>query len=64
MLRGIDISSHQGDIDLAPLAIDFVIIKATEGTGYVNPYCAPKVQQAKNLGLCWGFTTSRAHEER
>ena len=37
MLRGIDISSHQGDIDLSPLAIDFVIIKATEGTGYINP---------------------------
>lgn len=55
MLRGIDISSHQGDIDLSPLGIDFVIIKATEGTGYVNPYCDPKVQQAKNLGLCWGF---------
>lgn len=55
MLKGIDISSHQGDIDLAPLPIDFVIIKATEGTGYVNPYCDPKVQQAKNLGLCWGL---------
>ena len=55
MLRGIDISSHQADIDLAPLPIDFVIVKATEGTGYVNPYCNPKVQQAKNLGLCWGF---------
>lgn len=55
MLRGIDISSHQGDIDLAPLPIDFVIVKATEGTGYVNPYCDPKVQQAKNLDLCWGF---------
>ena len=55
MLKGIDISSHQGDINLAPLAIDFVIIKATEGTGYVNPYCEPKVQQAKDLGLLWGF---------
>ena len=55
MLRGIDISSHQGDIDLSPLGIDFVIVKATEGTGYVNPYCDPKVQQAKNLGLYWGF---------
>ena len=55
MLRGIDISSHQGDIDLSLLGIDFVIIKATEGTGYVNPYCDPKVQQAKNLGLCGGF---------
>lgn len=55
MLRGIDISSWQGDIDLSKLDIDFVIIKATEAQNYVNPYCDPKVQQAKKLGLKWGF---------
>lgn len=55
MLRGIDISSWQGDIDLAPLPIDFVIVKATEGTHYVNPYCDSKVSQAKGLNLLWGF---------
>ena len=55
MLRGIDISSGQGDINLNPLPIDFVIVKATEGIGYVNPYCDTKVTQAKNLGLLWGF---------
>lgn len=55
MLRGIDISSWQGDINLNPLPIDFVIVKATEGIGYVNPYCDVKVTQAKNLGLLWGF---------
>lgn len=55
MLKGIDISSWQGDIDLSPLPIDFVIVKATEGVNYVNPYCDPKIQQALSLGLLWGF---------
>ncbi len=55
MLNFIDISSWQGDIDLSALPIDAVIIKATEAENYVNPYCDPKVQQAKSLGLPWGF---------
>ena len=55
MLNFIDISSHQGDIDLSVLPIDAVIITATEATSYVNPYCDSKVQQAKQLGLPWGF---------
>lgn len=55
MLNFIDISSHQGDIDLSVLPIDAVIIKATEATSYVNPYCDSKVQQAKQIGLPWGF---------
>lgn len=55
MLNFIDISSHQGDIDLSALPIDAVIIKATEDTDYVNPYCDSKVQQAKQLGMPWGF---------
>lgn len=55
MLKGIDISSWQGNIDLSKLSIDFVIVKASEGTNYINPYCDTKIQQAKNLGLKWGF---------
>lgn len=55
MLKGIDISSHQGDINLSPLPIDFVIIKATEGLTYVNPYCDKKYQQALKLGKLTGF---------
>ena len=53
-LNGVDISSYQGDIDLAALPIDFVIIKATEGNSYVNPYCDSKYQQAKSLNLLRG----------
>lgn len=55
MLNFIDISSWQGDIDLSPLPIDAVIVKATEGVSYVNPYCDKKVQQAIKLGLHFGF---------
>lgn len=44
---GIDISSHQEGINLTAVMADFVIIKATEGTGYVNPDCDRAYQQAK-----------------
>ncbi len=55
-MKGIDISSHQGDIDLSALSgVEFVIIKATEGTTYVNPYCDVKYTQAKGLRLHRGF---------
>lgn len=55
MLNGVDVSSWQADIDLSALPIDFAIMKATQGTNYVNPYCDGRVQQAKELGLKWGF---------
>jgi len=38
-MNGIDISSHQAGINLEIVPCDFVIIKATEGTEYVNPDC-------------------------
>ncbi|HEN8406644.1 TPA: endolysin, partial [Enterococcus faecium] len=38
-MNGIDISSHQTGIDLSKVPCDFVNIKATGGTGYVNPDC-------------------------
>lgn len=46
-MNGIDISSWQTGINLAAVMADFVIIKATEGTGYVNPDCDRAFQQAK-----------------
>ena len=46
-MKGIDISSWQTGIDLTAVPADFVIIKATEGTGYVNPDCDRAYQQAK-----------------
>lgn len=53
-LFGVDISSHQGNIDLSALSIDFCIVKATEGTSYLNPFFHSKMEQAKSLGLLTG----------
>ena len=48
----IDIASHQAGINLAAIPnLDAVIIKATEGTGYVNPLCDQHFQTAVGLGL-------------
>lgn len=56
MLKGIDVSSWQGDIDVSKLAeVEFIISKATEGTSYVNPYCDKVIQQCIRQGLPWGF---------
>lgn len=40
MFKGIDVSHHQGDIDWQKVkssGVDFAMIKATEGVGYVDP---------------------------
>ena len=55
MLNGIDISSHQGNINVQKVSCDFVIVKATGGTGYVNPYCDSRYQLAKKSGKLLGF---------
>ena len=49
-LKGIDISNHQADINLSVVDYDFVILKATEGIGYVDKACDRLYQQAKSLG--------------
>ena len=53
-LNGIDISNWQKGIDLSKVPCDFVICKATEGTGYVNPDCDRAYQQAKASGKLLG----------
>ena len=57
MLNFIDVSSHQADLDLAAVSnsVQGVIVKATEGTSYVNPYCDGHYRQAGNAGLLRGF---------
>jgi GH25 family lysozyme M1 (1,4-beta-N-acetylmuramidase) len=49
-LNGIDISGWQRGLDLTNISYDFVGIKATEGTNYVNADCDYWFQQAKNAG--------------
>lgn len=54
-LNGIDISHWQTGIDLAAVPADFVIVKATQGTGYVSPDCSRQVETALKLGRIVGI---------
>lgn len=54
MLRVVDVASHQAGIVTGSLDCDAVICKATEGTGYVNPYCDEHYQSAKAAGKLLG----------
>ena len=54
MLNGIDVSPHQKNMNVSTYSCDFVICKATEGTGYVNPFCDVHYQQAKSSGKLLG----------
>ena len=54
-LQGIDISSWQAGIDLSAVPADFVIVKATQGTGYVNPDCSRAIEQARAIGKYYGI---------
>lgn len=49
-MNGIDISNWQKGIDLAAVPCDFVIAKATQGTGYTSPDCVRQVEQAMSIG--------------
>lgn len=53
-LNGIDIASWQQGIDLSQVPCDFVICKATQGTGYVNPDYNRAIKQADSLGKLTG----------
>lgn len=53
-VRGVDVSSYQGNIDWETLAaqdIHFAFIKATEGSGYADEYFAYNYRQAQKTGL-------------
>ena len=58
MLNVVDLSSNNGIVDVGALkraGCEVVIIKATEGTNYVNPFFVSTVKQAIRLGLKLGF---------
>lgn len=55
-LNGIDIASWQAGIKLSGMTTtQFVIIKATGGTGYTNPYHAQWAKDATNSKKLYGF---------
>lgn len=57
MLKGVDISRYQKDVDFNKLKseIDFVMIRSTCGDGYSDPYFEKNRDGARLAGLCIGF---------
>ena len=55
MMNGIDISSWQDGINLSAVPADFVIIKATEGTRFVESTFKNWAKWCKNNNKCFGF---------
>ncbi|MFC0266340.1 GH25 family lysozyme [Alloscardovia macacae] len=54
-LNGIDISNWQRGINLAAVPADFVVVKATQGTGYVSPAVREQADDALAAGKLLGF---------
>lgn len=54
-MNGIDISEYQRNINLSLVACDFVIVKATEGKTYSDPFFFQHIENAKKLGKLLGF---------
>lgn len=54
-LNVIDIASYQSTLDLTKVSVDGVIIKATQGTTYVNPCCNKHYEQARKAGMLRGL---------
>lgn len=53
--HGIDISSHQGGLNVPAIWADFVIVKATEDDDYVNPYMVSQAQATLGASKRLGF---------
>lgn len=54
-LNGIDIASYQSGINPARLSTtDFIIVKFTQGTSYLNPYADRQYSEAKAAGKLLG----------
>lgn len=56
-MKGIDIASYQTGINVSSTGVDcdFVIIKATQGTSYINPDFERAYSQALSAGKCLGI---------
>lgn len=54
-LKFVDVASHQGNYVVGSSGEEGVIVKATQGTGYLNPYLDYIAQQAISKGIPWGI---------
>lgn len=55
MLNFLDTSNWQGGYSPARTGADAAVVKATEGTGFVDPYCDSIIQKAISADMPWGF---------
>ncbi len=58
LIKGIDVSRWQGNIDFNEVAssgVEIVYIKSSEGLNYIDPYFETNYQNAKAAGLKVGF---------
>jgi lysozyme len=57
MIKGADISKYQGSVnfDQFKTAVDFVIVKSSEGNGYTDPQLSRNQSEARRVGLCLGY---------
>lgn len=56
MMNGIDIASYQSGINIASMGTtDFVIVKATQGVSYTNPYFTKHAQETERSGKLLGI---------
>jgi GH25 family lysozyme M1 (1,4-beta-N-acetylmuramidase) len=49
-MDGIDIASYQSSMNTSGVSADFIIVKATQGTGYNNPYASSQLSGAVSAG--------------
>lgn len=54
-MYGIDVSSYQRGLDIKGTGAQFAIMKATDGTRFVDKTCDGFVSQCKRSGILWGF---------
>lgn len=55
VMRGIDISNWQRGLDISKMQVEFCIMKATEGTAFVDAFCDGWIQQCIKLKKPFGF---------
>ncbi|WP_078856516.1 lysozyme [Streptomyces sp. NBRC 109706] len=56
-VEGVDVSSHQGNVAWSTLwnsGVKFAYVKATEGTGYQNPYFTQQYNGSYDIGMIRG----------
>src|ERR1700704_4796393 len=63
--EGVDVSNHQGVVGwrrVAGAGIAFAIPKASEGTGFTDPYFVRNVQGARAAGILCGAYHFLSHD--